>query len=70
MAEGSRGGRGGTTKNKSKPKDTDGNVMKCYGCESTRHLIGDCLHKKKREQDANYAVHITLFWHLVRMEAQ
>jgi len=53
-------GRGGSNRSDSNPKNVDGEIMKCYDCESTKHLIGDCPHKKKQEEAAEYTVHVSL----------
>ena len=40
------------------PLDFDGNVMRCHECESTKHFVGDCPHRKI--EDAQMVIHITL----------
>ena len=44
------------------PKDEFGNVMKCYSCQSTEHLLRYCPDKKnKKRGNKPEEVHITLF---------
>ena len=37
-----------------------GNVIRCFECDSTKHIVSDCPHRQKTE-DVNLNVHITLF---------
>ena len=38
--------------------DSDGNIMRCHECDSTKHFTSDCPHRKVEER--NMTVHITL----------
>ena len=53
-ARGGRGGRGafqGTRE--TNPSDSDGNIMRCHECESTRHFVKDCPDRKKYKEQRN-----------------
>ena len=47
---GSRFGAYGSDKRSENPKGPDGNIMRCYECDSTMHLSWDCSRKKERWQ--------------------
>ena len=38
--------------------DSDGNIMRCHECDSTKHFASNCPHQKVEE--TNMTVHITL----------
>ena len=61
-----RGGRGRfnnefnkTSDNYMNPVGADGNVRRCFECDSKKHLVEKCPHRRRKEE-ANVAVHITL----------
>ena len=58
-----RGGRGGQVRFAGNPMGPDGAVMRCHECESTKHFVSECPHKKKtdfRLEEAKMTVHVTL----------
>ena len=40
------------------PFDSNGNVMRCHECDSTKHFVSDCPHRKI--EDAKVTIHLTL----------
>ena len=38
--------------------DSDGNIMRCHECDSTKYFASSCPHRKVEE--TNMTVHITL----------
>ena len=60
-ARGSGRSDGAWKKFASNPKDADGNIMRCFECESTKHLVNECPHRKgEKVEEANLTVHLTL----------
>ena len=60
-ARGSGRSDGSWKKFASNPKDADGNIMLCFECESTKHLVNECPHRKgEKVEEANLTVHLTL----------
>jgi hypothetical protein len=49
-ARGSGRSDGSWKKFASNPKDADGNIMRCFECESTKHLVNECPHRKGEEK--------------------
>ena len=44
------------------PTDREGNVLRCFECDSTRHLASKCPHRSsRRKTNESNEVHITLF---------
>ena len=54
-----RGGRSGVRFD-TNAVDQSGNIMRCYNCESIKHLSFDCPPKEHKKQEANMTVHVTL----------
>ena len=42
------------------PMDSDGDIMRCHECDSTKHFASSCPHQKV--EGTNMNVHITLVW--------
>ena len=42
----------------SNPFDAEGNIMRCHECDSTKHFLNDCPHR--RVEGAKMATHVTL----------
>ena len=40
------------------PMDSDGDIMRCHECDSTKHFASSCPHQK--DEGTNMTVHITL----------
>ena len=51
-------GRGKGRGYKSNPMSSDGTVMRCHECESTKHFVSECPHRKV--ENANMTIHLTL----------
>ena len=46
--------------NNRNPVGNDGNVLRCYVCDSTKHLSPSCPHKKERDGNTVEEIHIVL----------
>ena len=46
------------SQHRSNPFDAEGNIMQCHECDSTKHFLNDCPHR--RVEGAKMAIHVTL----------